>query len=307
MKKYRAVIILFLLVGIPTLLLLSLLRFDIPAPEVERRYALPVSKFIEVNGLRVHYTDEGKGEVVVLVHGTGASLHTWQQWVELLRTSFRVIRMDLPGFGLTGPAPDRQYSIAAYVQFLRKFLEQLKAQQVSLVGNSLGGHIAWRYAAEYPDDVNKLILIDSAGLPRIGKIPLPIRLARMPVIGKLGLYISPRFLVRNSLNEVYFDRSKVTDDLVERYHTMALRAGNRQAFIDRAEQLEQGSSDGLERIKVPTLIMWGRHDRWIPVEQAENFRKKLLLAQVVLYDNAGHVPQEELPEQTLADALRFLR
>lgn len=307
MKKYRTAIILFLLVGIPTLLLLSLLRLDIPAAEVERRYALPASKFIEVNGLRVHYTDEGKGEVVVLVHGTGASLHTWQQWVELLRTRFRVIRMDLPGFGLTGPAPDRQYSIAAYVQFLRKFLEQLKAQQVSLVGNSLGGHIAWRYAAEYPDDVNKLILIDSAGLPRIGKIPLPIRLARMPVIGKLGLYISPRFLVRNSLNEVYFDRSKVTDDLVERYHTMALRAGNRQAFIDRAEQLEQGSSDGLERIKVPTLIMWGRHDRWIPVEQAENFRKKLLLAQVVIYDNAGHVPHEEIPEQTIVDAMKFLR
>lgn len=305
--KNRLAVILTLLVGIPTLLVLSLVRFDIPAAEVEQRYALPESKFIAVNGLRVHYTDEGKGEAVVLVHGTGASLHTWQKWVEGLRGNFRVIRMDLPGFGITGPAPDRQYTIAAYVKFLHALLELIKAQQVNLVGNSLGGHIAWRYAVEYPDNVNKLILIDSAGLPRIGKIPLPIRLARMPVVGKLGLYASPRFLVRNSLKEVYFDRSKVTEDLVERYHTMALRAGNRQAFIDRAEQLESGSSDGLERIKIPTLILWGRHDRWIPVEQAENFRKKLLLAQVVIYDNAGHVPHEEIPEQTLADALQFLR
>jgi pimeloyl-ACP methyl ester carboxylesterase len=136
---------------------------------------------------------------------------------------------------------------------------------------------------------------------------MPIRLARMPVIGKLGLYISPRFLVRNSLKEVYFDRSKVTEELVDRYQTMALREGNRQAFIDRALQIEEDSGKGLERIQIPTLILWGRYDQWIPVEQAENFRKKMPWSQVIIYDNAGHIPHEEIPEATVADAMKFLK
>ncbi|MFZ5630370.1 MAG: alpha/beta fold hydrolase [Spirochaetota bacterium] len=306
MKK-KLLITLGILVGFPTLLLLSQLRFDIPVSDVEARYKLKESKFMEIGGMRVHYTDEGKGEVVLLVHGTAASLHTWQAWVDVLKKDFRVIRMDLPAFGITGPAPDRNYSIDSYVKFLRQFLAELKIKQVSIAGNSLGGQIAWHYAAQYPDDVNKMILIDSAGLPRLKGIPMPIRLARMPVIGKLGLYISPRFLVRNSLKEVYFDRSKVTEELVDRYHTMALREGNRQAFVDRAMQLEEGSGKGLERIKTPTLILWGRYDQWIPVEQAENFRKKMPWSQVIIYDNAGHIPHEEIPGQTLADTVKFLK
>lgn len=289
------------------LLIASQVRLDIPVAEVEKLYALPESKFIELAGQRVHYTDEGKGEVVVLVHGTAASLHTWQAWVQGLKKDFRVIRMDLPAFGLTGPAADRNYSIASYVRFLENFFAALKIKQVSLVGNSLGGQIAWHFAAAHPDDVNKLILIDSAGLPRLNEIPVPIRIARMPVAGSLGLVLSPRFLVRNSLKEVYFDRTKVTEELVTRYQTLALREGNRQAFVDRAQQLEDDQGKGIERIKIPTLIMWGRYDQWIPVAQAENFRKKLPWSQVIIYDNAGHIPHEEIPEQTLADAVKFLK
>lgn len=306
MKK-KLLIALGLIVGFPTVLLLSQLRFDIPVSEVEARYKLKESKFMEIGGMRVHYTDEGKGEVVLLVHGTAASLHTWQAWVDVLKKDFRVIRMDLPAFGLTGPAPDRNYSIDSYVKFLRQFLAELKIRQISIAGNSLGGQIAWHYTAAYPDDVNKLILIDSAGLPRTKAIPLPIRLARMPVVRSVARYISPRFLVRNSLKEVYFDRGKVTEELVDRYHTMALREGNRQAFVDRAMQIEDDPGQGLERIKVPTLILWGRYDQWIPVEQAENFRKRLPWSQVVIYENAGHVPHEETPQQTLADTVKFLR
>jgi pimeloyl-ACP methyl ester carboxylesterase len=305
--KKKLLIALGILVGLPAVLLLSQLRFDIPVSEVEARYRLKESKFMQIGGMRVHYTDEGKGEVVLLVHGTAASLHTWQKWVDVLKKDFRVIRMDLPAFGITGPAPDRNYSIDSYVKFLRQFLAELKIKQVSIAGNSLGGQIAWHYTAQYPDDVNKLILIDSAGLPRLKGIPMPIRLARMPVIGKLGLYISPRFLVRNSLKEVYFDRSKVTEELVDRYQTMALREGNRQAFIDRALQIEEDSGKGLERIQIPTLILWGRYDQWIPVEQAENFRKKMPWSQVIVYDNAGHIPHEEIPEATVADAMKFLK
>lgn len=286
-------------------------KFDIPAAEVEKKYALPDSKFIDVQGLRVHYTDTGKSkekrETLVLIHGTAASLHTWEGWMPDLKKSFRVVRMDIPAFGLTGPAPDRNYSIESYVKFLENFFAAVGIKQVNLAGNSLGGHIAWRYAAAHPDDVFKLILIDSGGLPRLKEIPMPLRLARKPVLGTAAKYISPRFLVKKSLKEVYFDHSKISDALIDRYHTMALRAGNRQAFVDRALQIADDDGKLLRKISSPTLILWGRHDNWIPVEQAENFRKKLLLPQVKIYENAGHIPHEEIPTETVADALKFLK
>lgn len=284
-------------------------HFDIPAADVEKKYLLPESKFIEINGMRVHYTDDSreKPEVVVLLHGTASSLHTWQGWAPQLKSAFHLVRVDLPAFGLTGPSPDRKYAIDNYVHFLEKFFAALKIKQITLVGNSLGGHIAWRYAAAHPDDVNKLILIDSLGLLPVNKIPLPIKLARVPLLGKAFKYLSPRFLIKNSLKEVYFDDAKITDTLVDRYQTMALRTGNREAFVDRATQLSEDTGAGLEKIKIPTLIMWGKYDAWIPVEYAERFRKRLLLQQVIIYDNAGHIPQEEIPEQTVADALKFLK
>ncbi|MBV6492344.1 MAG: 2-hydroxy-6-oxononadienedioate/2-hydroxy-6-oxononatrienedioate hydrolase [Turneriella sp.] len=303
-KVFIAVLILFL-GGI-----VSQIRFDIPAQEVEAKYKLPESKFVDVKGLRVHYTDEGikKGiyETVVLLHGTAASLHTWQGWMPSFKKYFRVVRVDLPGFGLTGPSPQRDYSIKAYVKFLENFLSTLNIQKIYLVGNSLGGEIAWHYAALHPDDVYKLVLIDSAGLPRKGPIPLPFRLARINFLQGLVKYFSPRFLVKKSLKDVYFDKTKVSDSLVERYFTLTLREGNRQAFVDRANQIEDAKPDELRRVTSPTLILWGKHDAWIPVEQAEIFRKKIMIPQIKIYENAGHVPQEEIPEETLADVLHFL-
>ncbi|MBS0617760.1 MAG: alpha/beta hydrolase [Spirochaetes bacterium] len=281
---------------------------DIPAAEIEKKFALPESKFMNLKGMRVHYTDDGKGKpsVVVLIHGTGASLHTWNAWMPKLKKDFRVVRVDLPAFGLTGPSPDRDYSIANYVRFLEEFFAELKIKQINLVGNSLGGQIAWHYALAHGDDVLKLVLIDSAGLPRVGKIPLPIRLARMPILQTLAKYISPRFLVKKSLKEVYYDKNKVTDALVDRYFALTLRAGNREAFVDRALQLSDDNGDGLRKLGMPTLIMWGRHDAWIPISQAELFKKKILLGQLLIYENSGHVPQEEIPDESVAGLLKFL-
>ncbi|HRP67922.1 MAG TPA: alpha/beta hydrolase [Turneriella sp.] len=309
MKKKIFVIILILLVALAAGVV-SQIRFDIPAAEIEAKYKLPESKFIDVNGLRTHYTDEGvkKGshETVVLLHGTAASLNTWQAWMPELKKHFRVVRVDLPAFGLTGPSPKRDYSIKAYVKFLEDFLSTLKIKQIYLVGNSLGGEIAWHYAAEHPDDVYKLILIDSAGLQRKGKMPLAFWLARKKYLQGLVKYFSPRFLIKKSLKDVYFDKSKVTDALVDRYFLMTLREGNRQAFIDRANQIESATDDDLRQVRSPTLILWGRHDAWIPVEQAEIFRKKIMIPQLKIYENAGHVPQEEIPDETLVDVIKFL-
>ena len=185
--------------------------------------------------MQVHYRDEGKGFPIVLVHGTAASLHTWDAWTHELKKTNRVIRMDLPAFGITGPNKDADYSIEAYTTFLHSFLEKLQLKKFHIAGNSLGGNIAWNYTADYPENVEKLILVDASGLPTNKEQPAIFKMAKTPVLSSLFLYVTPKFLIKKNIDEVYADNSKVTDELVTRYHKMALRVGNRKAFVDRAK------------------------------------------------------------------------
>ena len=139
---------------------LALVRFDIPVEELKKTYADGTSRFVPVGGMDVHYRDEGRGFPLVLIHGTAASLHTWDGWATALSGDFRVIRMDLPAFGLTGPAPDRDYRIGAYVRFIDDFLDTIGVTRCHLAGNSLGGLIAWNYALAHPAKVDRMILVD---------------------------------------------------------------------------------------------------------------------------------------------------
>ncbi|MCX7679710.1 MAG: alpha/beta hydrolase, partial [Spirochaetes bacterium] len=170
---------------------LSLVRPDIPVDKLKVQYAPPPSKFLNLSGLLVHYRDEGKGFPVVLIHGTSSSLHTWDGWTKALISRYRVIRMDIPAFGLTGPTKERDYSPQAYVKFLEDFLNKLNISKFHLAGNSLGGLIAWNYALAYPQKVEKLVLIDAAGYP-FRTMPPIFRLAKIKPIAFLGRYITPR-------------------------------------------------------------------------------------------------------------------
>ncbi len=286
---------------------LALIRCDIPVEELKKTYANGSSRFVSVDGTDVHYRDEGNGFPLVLVHGTAASLHTWDGWASALSGDFRVIRMDLPAFGLTGPAPDRDYRVGAYVRFLDAFLDTIGVKRCHLAGNSLGGFIAWNYVLAHPDKVEKLILVDAAGYPSRA-IPGIFRLVRLPLAGFLGRHIGPRFLIERNIREVYGDDSKITPVLVDRYHRLALREGNRQAFIDRARTDEDYGSlaRAIPEIRVPTLIIWGKEDAWIPLENAHLFERDLPNSVLKIYDGVGHVPMEEIPDITARDTRRFL-
>ncbi|MFT5215984.1 MAG: pimeloyl-ACP methyl ester carboxylesterase [Glaciecola sp.] len=231
---------------------------DIPLNELKAKYTNTESSFISVDGMDVHFRDEGNQTdsiPIVLIHGTASSLHTFDAWTNSLKNSNRVIRIDLPAFGLTGPFPDRNYSIANYTSFIKDFLTALKIKQCVLVGNSLGGQIAWNFTLEQPDMVEKLILIDASGYPLNSKsVPIAFKLAQTPVLKNLLTFITPRFLVRPSVENVYFDTSKVTDSLVERYFELTLREGNRQALVDRFKTSKDISA--YKNIKQPTLILW---------------------------------------------------
>ncbi len=250
----------------------------------------------------VHYRITGEGYPVVLIHGTGSSLHTWEGWINDLQDRFQLIAVDLPAFGMTGPHPERDYSITAYVDFVESFVQNIGLDSFALTGNSLGGLISWAYAAHYPQRVTSLALLNPSGFPGKNAAsetpPLPMRLAQQPITAKVMQRITPKFIIENSLLEVYFDDSKVSQELVNRYFEMSLRDGNRQAFVDRSNTVRNVDTLDLRQIAVPTMIMWGEEDLWIPAGDASRFAHLLPNDTTVILPDVGHVPMEEAPGLT---------
>lgn len=284
---------------------------DVSVEVLKARWAPPPSQFLAIDGMQVHLRDEGPRDdsvPIVLLHGTSSSLHTWDGWADSLKGTRRVIRFDLPGFGLTGPAPDGDYGMTAYVRFVTHVLDTLGAHRVVLAGNSLGGWIAWRVAVARPELVQRLVLVDAAGYPfESQSVPIGFRLARIPVLNKLVQRILPRSVVEGSVRNVFGDPAKVTPALVDRYYDMARREGNRAALVARFSQgrFDQDTT-AIRTIRQPTVIMWGERDRLIPPDNAVRFARDITGSRVLTFATLGHVPHEEDPVVTLAAVRRFL-
>ena len=288
-------------------LFLYLYSPDISVSELKKTYANEHSQFIEIDGMNVHYRDEGEGQAIVLLHGTGASLHTWDKWTNELKKTFRVIRLDLPAYGLTGPHPEKKYSLSDYSSFLNSFVESLDIDNFILSGNSLGGAIAWHYASEYQNKVKLLSLLDPGGLYNKDKqSPLVFRLARAPGINKILRYVTPRFFIKNTLKEVYFDKTKLTDKKIDTYRDLILRENNRESFINRSNSEPVDHTKRLKLITAPTQILWGNEDEWIPVENAKFFSKSIQNTRVDIMQETGHIPMEERPYESLELFLNFI-
>jgi pimeloyl-ACP methyl ester carboxylesterase len=283
---------------------------DRTVEQLSGRWAQAPSRFVEVLGMQVHLRDEGPRDdpvPVVLLHGTSASLHTWDGWAEDLKRDRRVIRFDLPGFGLTGPSPKNAYSITDYVQFVGAVMDTLGVQSFVLAGNSLGGQIAWASASAMPQRVKRLILVDAAGYPfQAVSVPLGFQVARMPGMRSLMEYVLPRGVVQSSLRNVYGDPSRVTPELVDRYYELTLRSGNRAALAHRFAQMHAGDVDQIKALKLPTLILWGGKDRLIPPDNAKRFEADIVGSRLVVFDLLGHVPHEEDAKETLEPVKAFL-
>ena len=291
-------IVFALFIGILALLAF-LYKSDIPFEELKNKYTNEQSKFINIQGVNVHYRDEGNqndSTPLVLIHGTSSSLHTWDSIVPALSNKKRLIRLDLPAFGLTGPHPQRDYSIDFYNQFIDAFLNAIGVQQYIIAGNSLGGSIAWNQALAYPDKVKQLILVNSGGYPKKNeKGNIGFKLASTPVVGDVLLKFTPRGIIRKSVEDVYSDKTKVSEVLVQRYFDLLLREGNRQATLDIFKQRKFGGSEKIKFIQTPTLIIWGEDDQLIDVSNAYLFQKDIRNSQLVIIPKTGHVPMEENP------------
>jgi pimeloyl-ACP methyl ester carboxylesterase len=280
---------------------------EAPLEVISSKYGHSDATFVDVDGMQVYCRMVGKGDPVLLLHNANSSNHTWTAWADSLSSRYRVIIPDLPGNGLTGPHPRGSYSLFMYTGFVDSLAQALELKQFHLAGNGLGGQIAWFYAAEHPEKIKKLILLDPPGFEQI-ESNIWDKFARTPLLNRVAWYLTPPSLLRLRLEHIYSDDHLVTDSLVQRHFDLTIRAGNRKAYTDRAAVTENSPPvlDLIKKITAPTLVMWGAEDALISPSHAYEFHKKLRNGELRIYNNTGHWPQEESPGETASDALSFL-
>lgn len=285
----------------------------IPLAELKKNHQLADSDFININGLDVHYRDNPcrknpEAPILLCLHGIFSSLHTWQKWVDELNDRFRIISLDLPNFGLTGPFPSLKIDDNSYPDFLRDLLDELKIKKCHIAGNSLGGFFSYSFAAKYPERIEKMILLDSAGFFFVP--PLALISWGAPFGGWVTENINlPKFLVASLIRRAYADETLASPEELTRYYEMLQRAGNRQGgskILQFVRNRLGFDTKCLKEIQIPTLVMWGEQDKWIPLRHAKEFKKSLSNCQVITYDNCGHMPMEEKPDISAHDAAQFL-
>lgn len=293
--------------------------FGVSQQALARRYALPQSRWATVAlpdcaGARFHYTDEGvaDGEPLVLIHGFGASLHTWEGLMPALRRHYRVLRFDLPPFGLSGPLRDVQGRIVTmdvdrYRAVIDGFLAAVGIARATFVGSSLGGLIAWDLAVRAPARVQRLVLIGAAGFPM--KLPVWIDLFRHASVRWSAPWMLPEAIVRAATRDVYGDASRISEATFRRYVDLFHAAGVREAVGRMVPKLDFDTlpTEGLRGVRAPTLVMWGERDRWIPPAHADAFVQRIAGARLRRYAGLGHIPMEEDPRPVAADLLSFLQ
>jgi pimeloyl-ACP methyl ester carboxylesterase len=280
---------------------------DRPRAALEAKYHVAPSDYVEAAGMRLHVRDTGPRDApaVILLHGFGSSLQTWDAWADKLSDKFRVVRYDLPGFGLTGPDPTGDYTDARSIAVLAALMDRLGIAKASVIGNSMGGKLAWSFAAAHPERVEKLVLVSPDGFAspgfEYGKKP------DVPVMMRLLPYVLPGFMLRASLVPAYADQAMLTDGLVARYADMMRAPGVRGAIVDRMGQyMPENPEPLLHRITAPTLLIWGEKDGMIPFTNAQDYLRAIPNSRLVAFPNLGHIPQEEAPESSLAPVRQFL-
>ena len=266
------------------------------------------SHFATIDGVRLHYQDKGAGTPLVLVHGFSSSTYSWKDVFEPLAKNYRVIAVDLKGFGFSGK-PDGDYTRRAQAVLVAHLLDYLKIEKAWLAGNSMGGEVSLNFALQNPQRVAGLILIDSAGVSVAGSNSLAPGYARAPVVGPvlLALALSSDKLVRQGLEKSFYDDTKITAERVAAYYRpLTTRSGQLAALRARTQWGLFPVERDLGKISVPTLIIWGAADALISIEAGRKMNSLIKDSKLVIIESCGHVPQEELPERVLAEMTKFI-
>jgi pimeloyl-ACP methyl ester carboxylesterase len=279
----------------------------------EFRAAVPhsdASRFADVEGVgRVHYQERGSGRALVLIHGNNSSAYSWSDVFDQLAKEFRVVALDLKGFGFTSkPAGD--YRVETQAALVVRLLDELKIERAVLCGSSMGGAVALAAAINYPQRVDALILVGSSAFEETRGGSLAPAYLRWPYIGGAvtALALTSDSLVRQGLRKSFYDESKVTDERVAAYYRpLRTRGGQLAARLVREQRNYTLVENSLDKIRQPTLLIWGAHDRLNLLEDGRRLHSKIAGSQLVVFDNCGHLPQEEMPAAFVREVLSFMK
>lgn len=297
-----------LLASVLTLLSLWLWTPDLPRAELEARYLAQPADLRSVGPWRLHVRESGPRDApaVVLLHGFGSSLHTWDDWARGLEATHRVIRLDLPGSGLSDSDPDRDYRDERSLALILAVLDERGLARASLVGHSMGGRIAWTFAARYPQRTERLVLVAPDGFASLGFAYG--KAMEVPASWRLMRHVLPEAVLRRGLRAAYAQPGLPTQEQVQRYHDLLRAPGVRQALLDRlAQTVLQEPLPLLRAIHAPTLLVWGQADAMIAFAHAQDYLQAIGGSRLHALPGVGHLPQEEAPQASLQAVLDFLR
>ena len=293
---------------------------DIPRDKLEAKYASGASEFLNLkNGSRIHYRDEGDlyKPAIILLHGFNGSLFNFERMVPLLSKEFRLISIDLPGFGLTGAIPSMDYSTQNSILVINELTKHLGVEEFSIAGNSMGGGIAWRYALENPEKTQSLILLASSGIysseERLQieeserESPLVWKLMRSNFVSYFLSLYTPKFFATQGLKTSVYDPNLATNEIANQFHELTLMQGSREAILSRFSKQNYSNEkpDILKKIQAPTLIIHGREDNIISFKSSINLDQYIQNSQLMIYPKIGHLPMYETPARVAGDIKKF--
>lgn len=263
------------------------------------------------NGGQIHYRDQGNrdGPILLLIHGANSHLQTWDGVTDALKDKYRIISYDQPGHGLSGPAGNDNYSGDAMAAAGVKVLDAAGVRDAIWIGNSMGGWVSWRAALAFPERISALVLINASGAqggekiePYLGAILMQTRFGQA-----ILPYITPRFIVKSSLQQSVYDPKVLSEEAITRYWELLRFPGNRQATIKRTlTPRENEKWEDIGQINSPVLILWGENDQVIPVSHAQLFAAKISNTIKIIYPNIGHLPMEEDAAKVASDIDMFI-
>jgi pimeloyl-ACP methyl ester carboxylesterase len=314
-------------IGILTITILVMLVYsgtylDVPRKELEAKYATGSSQFLDLpDGARIHFRDEGKLEnpAIVLLHGFNGSLFNFERLVPFLVNDFRLISIDLPGFGLTGATPTADYTTEGFIDVVTKLTNELGIEKFSIAGNSMGGGVAWRYTLEFPTKVEGLILLASSGVgskedvkkfeERENNTPIVWKLMGSDLLKKFLHYYTPKFFATEGLKRSVYDQQFADVDHANQFHDLVLLQGSRDAILSMTMggRRKMYGPESLSKITAPTLVIHGEEDNIIGFERSLVFKENIDNAEIKIYPEIGHLPMYEDPARTADDILKFFQ
>lgn len=313
MKKRYIILLILLIIFIPTFIYLGQNRV-VPKEVAIEKCSLPNSKFLKWKGMDIHYVEYGqKGKQQILtLHGYGGSLHNFKDLNNLLANDYYVLAVDLPGFALSDVPDMALFGEGNFMEVYRQFLDfiitEFELNDFHLIGNSMGGWISWETATVYPEKIKSLTLSASAGyeLEEVAKIATGWLSSK-----KIRKFINRGFpmplLKANVHNKIFYDENKISEDEVRINYYLFNKEGTIDWMMDLAGSGTTADTAKLTTIEIPTLIIWGEHDKIVPVKHADKFDRDLPNSQKIIYENCGHVPQIELADRFRDDLVEFYK